>query len=534
MVRIALVTARRASEKAAEVARKINRVKKWVVDVILAPVDIAALIPRELLERIISEKASSYDLVIVPGTLEYDVKDLSEKLGTPIVKGPQDVSELEVLVEFSERDLERVVSRGELDAGMLLEKWLAELREHHAHGSGVDVCGVKVPLRPPPVVVAAEVYVRRGREGEALDKAVELLDRGAEIVVFGFGMDWDSAGVREFLARARRHHIEYFGVDVASLKLALKAFEEGSCMLLSVGLWNREWLASLPREQTIVVTPVLENLSLPPSPLARLEALQEVVGQAEAKGYTSLVVDPVVDAPGIGSMGLSVASYFMVSREMTDKPLMAGIANVYELVDADSHGQIAVLTQIYAEAGASIMLATEESRKTIMAVTEAAIAATMTSISLLKRRYPKNLGVDLLYVKEKSERKGALSMPRKYADYEASKISSWMLFKPDRLGSHRITVANGVIEDYYIGRRGTVRVTGKRAEEVYKAIAYLGLAREPSHYSYLGYELCKAEHALAMRRSYVQEEPLVTPPWWRSIFYSARAMRVKRAGGGDG
>ena len=259
---------------------------------------------------------------------------------------------------------------------------------------------------------------------------------------------------------------------------------------------------------------MLEGGRLPGSPLERVETLKRVVNAAAEKGFT-VIADPVVDAPGMGSLGLSVSAYYLASREI-DAPLMAGIANIYEMLDADSHGQIAALTQIYAEAGASIMLASEESRKATMAVTEAAIAATMSSISLLKRKLPKDLGVDLLYAKEKRPPPEPAGLPRKpRMRLDASKLAPWRLFRPDRVGSHRIALdeAAGRILDYYIGRKGTVRLEGSRAEDLYKAIAYLGLAGDPGHLAYLGYELCKAEHAARMKRSYVQEKPLLTPPW---------------------
>jgi len=531
--RIALVTARRARGQVEEAARRIREATGWVVDVVEAPVEVAALIPRELLRRIILENRGRFDVFIVPGGLEYDVRGLGEELGVSVVRGPRDAAGLEVLAELGEEGLRRLLEEGELGPGLLLEAWLRELGERHRTAPGVEVCGVRVPLRPPPVLLAAEVYVRPGMGvEEAVEKARRVLEEGADIVVAGL---WEGVGREEALEvlHALAREAGGVAVDTADEGLALEAFRRGyACMYMSVGLWNRGIMARLPRGSVVVVTPVEEGFRLPGTPTGRVEVLQQLVREAEGLGLQP-IVDPVLDAPGQGSLGMSIAAYHMASAEMRDKPLMAGIANVYEMLDADTHGQIAVLTQVLAEAGASLLLVTEESRKASHAVAEARIAATMTSLSLLKRRPPKDLGIDLLYAKEKRPREPGGGVPRSPRHrLDAATLAAWHGFRLDHVGSHRIRLEDGAIRDYYIGRKGTILVEGQRAEHLYKAAAYLGLASEPSHYAYLGYELCKAEHALIMDRSYVQEEPLLTPPWARGYpVYVPRQGSAKRLGG---
>ena len=532
-VRVALVTARRAEGMVREAARRIAERTGWVVDVVVAPVEVAALIPRSVLEETLRGIRGRYDLVIVPGGIGYSLEGLEEAAGAPVVRGPRDAWDLELLAELGDEGLEKLKERGELTGELLLDKWLAELEEAYRGSPGLEACGVKIPLRPPPVIVAAEVFLEKGHVEEKAEKAAELAGRGGHILVAGFGQGWSPEEALEALDRVR----SLLGgapvaVDTPSLEVARAALEWGACMLLSVGAWNAGWLAELPRRVPVVVTPVKEDGSLPSSPTERVEVLGRVAGEARRLGYP-VVLDPVVDAPGFGSLGVSVASYLLASLEFKNAPLMAGIANVYELMDADSHGQIAALTQVYAEAGASMILVSEESRKARMAVTEAAIAATMTSISLLKKRPPKGLGIDLLYAKEKREQPPASGLPKRPSMVlDAAGVAAWRPFRPDRVGSHRIALEEGRIADYYIGRRGTVKILGERAEDVYKAIAYMGYAGDPAHYAYLGYELCKAEHALLMERSYQQEKPLLIPPWRRRIqLFDPRRALEKRARG---
>jgi len=518
LTRIALVTARRARGQVEEAARRIAERTGWEVRVVEAPVEIAALIPRNVLERIIAE-LRGFDLVIVPGGLGYDATSIGERHGVPVVRGPRDASSLEVLAELGEDGLAKLREAGELSPSLLLDRWLEELRKHHLASPGLDICGLRVPLRPPPVIVAAEVYAAAGEPQDLADAAVEAARHGADMVVLGPPMEWGVEEVVEAARLARRETGLPVALDTGNVEAAAEALRAGyACLYMSLGLWNRrEVIERLPGGAAVVVLPLRGDFSLPSSPLERVEALKELAEAAAGAGLRP-IADPVVDPPGQGSLGLSIASYYLASHELREVPLMAGIANFYELMDADSHGQIAVLTQILAESGASMILATEASHKTRMAVAEAKIAATMVSLSLLKRRQPKDLGIDLLYAKEKRPTEPGGGVPRKPRHVlDAHILSAWHGFRLDRAGSHRIRLEGDTIADYYIGRRGTILLRGRDGRSLYRAAAYLGLAEEPSHYAYLGYELCKAEHAARMARSYQQDEPLLTPPWSRGF-----------------
>ncbi|BEP17745.1 dihydropteroate synthase-like protein [Pyrofollis japonicus] len=526
MPRIALVTGKRAAPRLRDLASMLSEKTGWVFEVIEAPVEVAALIPRELLRRVLMEHKGRYDLVIVPGTLGYSVDELEDAAGAPVVKGPEEPGTLLLLVELGEQGLEELKRLKRLEPSLMLDKWLEELRRYHEESPGVEVCGVKVPLRPPPLVVVAEVYVEQGEDHveEAAEKAGELLRRGADIVVAGFSSSWSTDEALKALSRVVEAVGRPVAIDTPDRVLAAEAVSEGlACLVFTLGM-DDPLFDVLPRGTAVVVAPYGKGYSLPAEPSERAEKLKHLVEKAQERGLVP-VADPVLTAPGYG-FGESIAAYYMASRIIKDTPILAGIANVYELVDADSPGQVAVLTQLVAELGASILLVTEESRKTTMAVTEAAIAATMTGISLLKKRPPKDLGIDLLLAKEKRPQPPPRLPRRRDKVFDASILAAWHGFRQDLTGSHLITVEKDEIRDIYIGRKGVVEIRGTRGEEIYKAAAFLGLASEPSHYAYLGYELCKAEAALMLRRSYVQEKPLLAPPWTRCKYYSAGSKRV--------
>lgn len=521
--KIALVTGKRARNRVESVVSDIRRATGWTIDVVEAPIDVASLIPRDMLEDILRGLRGRYDLIIVPGTLSYSLDGLEEAAGAPVVRGPPDPESLRLIAELGEDGLQRLAEQGSLSPSLMLDKWLEELRRHHISTPSVEVCSVRVPVRPPPIVVAAEVFVRQAISAEDIaDRAEELLERGADIIVAGFGQSWE----REEALRVLRVLVDRIGpvaLDTPDKVLARDAAREGlSCLTLSLSegdpLFNE-----LPRDSQVVVIPLDSSFNVPRSVSKRVELLERLVKRAQQKGLVP-IADPMVDPPGWG-LARSVAAYLEASERLPETPLLAGIANAYELIDADSHGQVAVLTQLFAEAGASLMLVTEESRKTVMAITEAAIAATMTSVSLLKNRWPKDLGIDLLYAKEKRPSRDQPQLPRRpRLSLDANALAAWHGFRQDRTGSHLIVVEGDTIRDVYIGRRGVIELWGNNGRDLYKAVAYLGLASEPSHYAYLGYELCRAELAAIMKRSYVQDKPLLTPPWTRCSWYSVRAM----------
>jgi dihydropteroate synthase len=89
---------------------------------------------------------------------------------------------------------------------------------------------------------------------------------------------------------------------------------------------------------------------------------------------------------------------------VSDRPLFFGAGNVVELMDADSPGINALLAGMAHELGASIIFTSEHSDKTKGSIAEMRRATEMMAL-LEGRPYPKDLGIDLLLIKEKRRRR---------------------------------------------------------------------------------------------------------------------------------
>ncbi|MCE4605068.1 MAG: hypothetical protein F7C08_00830 [Desulfurococcales archaeon] len=239
--------------------------------------------------------------------------------------------------------------------------------------------GLCVPVEPPPLLVFSEVY-----SGEARVRA----GLGADLVVVGAR---DRGLVEEALESGVPVGVDS-GLDLGFMEWAL---DVGAVLGMSL---TREMLGRVPRrlreEKAFVIIP--RSLG---SAEDRVRELEAAYRDAIEMGYELPILDPVLEPlvmPG-------ALAGFIAARGLRGlgAPIMLGINNAYELLDADTTGSIPVLASLAAEAGASIILVSEESRKALGATLEARIAADMASIALKWKTQPKDLGLSLLVFKEK-------------------------------------------------------------------------------------------------------------------------------------
>lgn len=250
----------------------------------------------------------------------------------------------------------------------------------------------RVPVKPPPILVASEVYVRdpAGARGEAEARAAS----GADIIVVGGG------------ASTRRGEYE------AALKLLSKdytVFADAPGLITPTEAYHlgaSGWMSLTPCELDAVEEEVRGELAFTiiPSRLSgareRFEELRRAHAEARALGYRKIVVDPVLQPlvkPG-ALEGLYAA--WMLGAEGLG-PIMLGVNNVYELLDADTYGSIPLLVGLAGEACASIVLVSEESVKSRGATLEAAVASRLVGLALKYGTPPKDYPYNLLLGKGK-------------------------------------------------------------------------------------------------------------------------------------
>ena len=126
--------------------------------------------------------------------------------------------------------------------------------------------------------------------------------------------------------------------------------------------------------------------------------LAKNIALAKKAGIRCIIADPLLQPVGSGfTRSLSRFKKFGC-------PLFFGAGNVVELLDADSVGMNALLAGIAAEVGASVIFTSEHSDKTQGSIREMRRATEMMVLAK-DRPYPKDLGIDLLVLKEKRRRR---------------------------------------------------------------------------------------------------------------------------------
>ncbi|HDD25574.1 MAG TPA: DUF4346 domain-containing protein, partial [Acidilobales archaeon] len=189
-----------------------------------------------------------------------------------------------------------------------------------------------------------------------------------------------------------------------------------------------------------------------------------------------------------------------------DTPILFGLANVYELMDADTHGVIALLTALALECGTSLLLVTEESRKSQGALCELHKAINMVYRSVLRRSPLLNTGIDLLIVKEKRDMK--ISRPRFKELIKVKVKKSPIEFEPSnyfKILVDDLIYALNFRNNEEVARRAYVGTDGL---SIGREIISRGDVKSLDHALYLGYELAKAEIALQLGKNYVQDSKL--------------------------
>jgi dihydropteroate synthase-like protein len=227
----------------------------------------------------------------------------------------------------------------------------------------------------------------------------------------------------------------------------------------------------------------------------KLKSLEENLRIAE-KRIEKILIDPVLSPPW--STLESLIAYREASRKF-EYPIMMGLSNVVELVDFDSPGVNSFLVQLAGEVGASVLMVTEQSDKCLDSWYEVKVASSMIAVAKKRGSLPKDLGVDMLIVKEK--RREEVKFEEEGKELEVKDYH----FPLER------TVVKIWVDD-------EVKVTVQRGNEKYllKGEPYLigktligeGLVKDPSHALYLGWELHKAFVARKLNKGYVQERPL--------------------------
>lgn len=410
---------------------------QWTVQVM--PITVAALMtPQWIAKRI--EIPAGTTRVLVPGYCDRDLGPLLEKVNLPVDVGPKDLRQLPKFF-------------GKATAAPSLEQWDIEIIAEINHAPRMSI---------REVLVMAESFRKDG---------ANLIDVGCEP-----NGNWDKVGdyIKALVTEGHRVSIDSLNPEEIS-----PAVQAGAQLVLSVNHTNRDSAAAWGCEVVVI-----------PDNIRDIHSMQETIDFLAADGVT-MRLDPILEPIGFG-FGASLRRYMDARSRWPDAEMMMGIGNLTELTDVDSAGVNFLLLAICQELSIRSVLTTEVINWARTSVRECDIARRLVRYSIDEKVPPKNLGYDLVSLRD----------PQLMA-FGEDEIEALAANIKDH--NYRILAEDGMI--HLMGNR--TKWSSADPFEVFDALADTQPKNlDASHAFYLGYEMCKAMIAMQLGKAYTQDEAL--------------------------
>ncbi|MDD5112071.1 MAG: dihydropteroate synthase, partial [Candidatus Altiarchaeota archaeon] len=335
---VLLVTGRKA-------AGSVRRFVKGGVHV--CSMEVAALLSAGSIgEELSKMDLSAYSMVIVPGLVSGDVRELSKLLGVPVYKGTRHSSDIPALLENLGRlPLSTTKPADELLAGHAQSNVKRQLAESERHSRGIlsigrknsVIVGSSLPMRVVAEIPDAPLLSSKEISAIACRFAIE----GADIIDIGMMAGADYSDDVKRMVKAVRSSVS-LPVSIDSMRAAeiRAAAVAGVDMVLSIGENNITVAKEL--EIPFVVVPTDARGRLPESAAGRVRSLCHLAKKLSGK---RIIFDPVLN-PLMDGFAELVKAYSLLKEKHPEIPVLMGAGNVTELVDADSPGVNAVLAGI--------------------------------------------------------------------------------------------------------------------------------------------------------------------------------------------
>jgi dihydropteroate synthase-like protein len=497
-----IVTGRNASSAVERYAKSAG----IPVRVHVCDIDVASLLsPERVLDELSKLDLRDISRIIVPGALEGDVSIIRERLGVPCFKGSRHVSDLP-LVLSGDVALSEKLPADEVLAEEIKGNVERELRRaYESTGDYRLKIGRKktVFLGAGLMHVIAEIPDAPSLGDEEIKRISRYyVDSGASIIDLGMVYGVDNSDEIGRLVDAVRSAVDSpVSIDSLDEGEILAAVDSGIDLILSLDLTNYPVSESI--DIPAVVIPRDEG-GIPRTVDERIDLMEKLIQKLRDRDFNGFIVDMVLEPPNLGFLK-SLQAFHVFRSRYPEIPMMLGSGNVTELLDADSIGVNALLASLASELDVDLLFTTEASQKTKGVVSELSRAVEMMYLSRSKERPPKDLGIDLLRLKDKRE----IEMIRNPREESLEKIEVKEERKPTLEDAEfRIYLLDKIEVVYYRNKKPKLKFRGVSARGLYLEIIQRGLIRNPEHAAYLGREMGKAEIAFKTGKNYVQDEDL--------------------------
>ena len=308
-------------------------------------VKVAALMTTDMIGRRLKDTEGATRIVI-PGRCRGDIEALSQQLGVPVERGPEEV-----------KDLPLYFGKGahHYDLSQYQTKIFAEIVD--APNIGVD---------------------------EVIRRAYYYKANGADVIDIGC---LPGTPFPHLLDCIRTLKQEGFTVSIDSLE------DED---LLAGGKAGADFMLSLTEKSLWIADEVATTPILIPQAHGDLTTLDKAIEILQRKNR-AFIVDPILDPIHFGFTESIVRNYQFRER-YPEVEMMMGVGNLTELTHADTSGMNALLLGICSELNINHILATEVSKHACRAIREADRARRIMYAAKQANSLPKHISADLLTV----------------------------------------------------------------------------------------------------------------------------------------
>ncbi|RLI04266.1 dihydropteroate synthase-like protein, partial [Candidatus Bathyarchaeota archaeon] len=365
----------------------------------------------------------------------------------------------------------------------------------------------------PPLLVAEIVNVPFLSDEEIQRLAKLYVKHGADVVdigmVAGRKHPEDAERAVRSVFEAVKKPVSIDSNDVEEIKFAV---EVGADLILSINGENMEEASKISSltNKYVVVTPVDEAGKIPENYVERVNQLELNIKKARLLGFKHIIADPLLTVQNFVD---SLMGYVEFRRRNPETPLLFGAGNITELVDVDSVGINFLLALLAWEVGVNLVFTTQASNKTQESVKELSTAIKMVALAKRRETPPKDLGIDLLILKEKKRKDEAFEEAMNEKWVKIVKAQTTEEYVSDPLGYFKVRLNRETEEilvfHYRYGKeKPDFVVKGKNPKDIYRRIFEENLISRLDHAAYLGSELQKARIALKTGKSYIQDNEL--------------------------
>ncbi|KPL22583.1 MAG: hypothetical protein AMJ93_06880 [Anaerolineae bacterium SM23_84] len=432
MTKYLFVTGRLAAEALQDTLATMET--DFQYDVAVLPITVAALMKPSFVAKHLSPDVQ-YDSVIIPGWCRGDLGAIETVTGSKAIRGPKDLKDLPV---FFGRERRRE-GYGEYSA-----KILAEI--------------VDAPLLSLEDILTKAEYYRAG---------------GADIIDLGWTAQGDFPNVEEVVAALKKRGF-VVSLDTFHREDVLRANRVGFDYLLSVNSSNLDLAQQV--SCTVVVIPDFGE---------GLDSLECNISTLDEWGVP-YVIDPIINPINFG-FSESLCRFYEVRQRHPKAPMLMGVGNLTELIDADSVGINALLMGVASELSIDYILTTEVISWARGSVRELDIARRLMHYSNRSKILPKHVEDRLIVLKDPPH--------EHYSEGELRRMQKGLTDRNFRVFADA--------EKVYVFNRDLF-VVGTDPDQIFPQ---LGL-QDSSHGFYLGRELERAALAVRLGKKYVQEQPL--------------------------